>query len=110
MTSVLSILHRITGFALSSGILFFVWWLVAAAAGPEEYRVFAQFCASGLGQFMLFGWSACLFYHLASGVRHLFWDAGLFLTIPSVYRSGYLVLGFAALLTAVLWVWVWFLR
>ena len=34
-TNTLSILHRLTGCALSVGALLFVYWLVAAASGPE---------------------------------------------------------------------------
>jgi succinate dehydrogenase / fumarate reductase cytochrome b subunit len=25
---------------------------------------------------MLFGWTFCFFYHLANGIRHMFWDIG----------------------------------
>lgn len=110
ITSVLSITHRMTGLALSIGIVFFVWWLTAVAAGPEAYASFTGFCASGIGQFMLFGWSLCLIYHLASGIRHLFWDIGLFLDIKGAYTTGYLVLAFTALMTGALWSWIWCLR
>ena len=110
ITSILSILHRLTGLALSVGLALFVWWLAAAASGPDSYRTFTDFCASGFGQFLLVGWSACLFYHLASGIRHLFWDAGLLLTLPAVYRTGVLILAFTALSTAALWGWIWCLR
>ena len=34
ITSVLSILHRITGVALAVGAPLLVWWLAAAAVGP----------------------------------------------------------------------------
>lgn len=110
ITSVLSITHRMTGLALSIGIAFFVWWLVAAAAGPEAYAVFSAFCGSGFGQFLLFGWSLCLFYHLASGIRHLFWDIGLFLDLKGAYATGYLVLAFTVLATGALWGWIWCVR
>ena len=36
LTSVLSILHRATGVALSLGAILLVWWLGAASDGPEH--------------------------------------------------------------------------
>ena len=33
----MSIVHRITGAALYFGTLLLVWWLLAAAAGPNAY-------------------------------------------------------------------------
>jgi len=39
LTSVLSILNRITGVALSVGAIVLVIWLLAAARGPRTYAV-----------------------------------------------------------------------
>jgi succinate dehydrogenase / fumarate reductase cytochrome b subunit len=36
-TNTLSILHRITGVLLSLGFFILVYWLAAAAGGPERY-------------------------------------------------------------------------
>ncbi|MGH8186133.1 MAG: succinate dehydrogenase, cytochrome b556 subunit, partial [Steroidobacteraceae bacterium] len=38
-TMALSILHRVTGCALSVGLLLFVYWLVAAATGRKAYAL-----------------------------------------------------------------------
>src|ERR1700730_6456171 len=74
LTSVLSILHRAAGVVLSIGTIVLVWWLVAAASGPDGYDVVADFLASWLGLLLLFGWSVALFYHLCNGIRALVWD------------------------------------
>ncbi|WP_421707736.1 succinate dehydrogenase, cytochrome b556 subunit [Algihabitans sp.] len=103
LTSVLSILHRITGLALASGTLLLVWWLVAAAVGPEAYAAASGFIGSWLGLFMLLGWSAALFYHLANGIRHLVWDAGYGFELETVYRSGWAVVVATVALTALAW-------
>ena len=71
LTSVMSILHRATGLALSAGGVLLVWWLVAAAGGPEAYEGVRDFLGSWLGIVLLLGWSAALFYHLCNGIRHL---------------------------------------
>ncbi len=48
-TNTLSILHRITGVLLSLGFLLLVYWLAAAAAGPERYAAARDTLASPLG-------------------------------------------------------------
>ena len=57
LTSVLSILHRAAGVALSAGAILLVWWLVAAASGPDAYENVADFLGSWLGLLLLFGWT-----------------------------------------------------
>jgi len=104
ITSILSIAHRATGLALSVGTLLLVWWLVAAASGESAYLTVAGFVGSWFGLLLLFGWSVSLFYHLANGIRHLFWDMGYGYELPAVYRSGYLVLAATAVLTVVAWI------
>jgi len=104
LTSMLSILHRITGVALAVGTLLLVYWLAAAAGGPESYAAAQGFIGSFFGQLLLFGWTVALFYHLANGIRHLFWDAGYGFELPTVQRSGQAVLAATAVLTVVSWI------
>ena len=103
MTSVTSILHRVTGVALTVGLTMFAWWLVAAAIGPEAYDTFMNFAGSTLGKLLLFGWTLAFYYHLANGIRHLIWDTGLLFKIENAYRAGYVVLLITALLTGMTW-------
>lgn len=103
MTSVLSILHRMTGVALTVGLLMFAWWIVAAAYGEMAYNQFSAFARSELGLFLLFGFSVSFFYHFANGIRHLIWDAGYLFKIKNAYMAGYFVLFFTAACTAATW-------
>jgi succinate dehydrogenase / fumarate reductase cytochrome b subunit len=103
LTSMMSIIHRATGVALTTGTLVLAAWLVAVAIGGETYKMVAMAVAHPLGQFVLFGYSAALIYHALNGIRHLTWDLGFGLTIPEVYRSGHIVLLLTFLLTACLW-------
>ncbi len=103
LTMVFSILHRLTGVALSIGALVLTWWLMAAAAGPEAFGTAQAFLGSWFGQLVLLGFSFALFYHLCNGVRHLVWDSGHLLEIESVYRSGWIMLGASVVLTIAAW-------
>ena len=105
LTSVLSILHRATGVALAVGTLLLVWWLIAAATGPEAFGVVQTVLASWIGRLLLLGWTVALFYHLCNGIRHLFWDAGYGFELRTTYVSGWLVIVATIVLTAVTWFW-----
>lgn len=103
LTSFMSITHRATGVFLSLGTLVLVYWLMAAATGPDAYQHAQTLLSSGIGLLLLFAWSFSLFYHLCNGIRHLFWDAGCGLEIKTVYFTGYLVLVATLLFTALAW-------
>ena len=104
LTSVLSILHRASGVALSVGTLLLVYWLIAAAAGPESFATAQGLIGSILGRILLLGWSWALFYHLCNGIRHLFWDAGHGFDLKTVYASGWTVVGASVVLTLIAWI------
>ena len=101
LTTVLSISHRATGLALAVGTLLLVWWLVAAANGPDAYARVQSFTGSWFGLLLLFGWAFSLFYHLANGIRHLVWDTGWGLDLKTTYASGWAVVVAAAGLTLI---------
>ena len=103
LTSVLSIVHRLTGVGLAVGTLFLTWWLIAAAIGPGAYQTTRAFYGEWYGYVVLFGFSVCLFYHLCNGIRHLAWDLGYGFEIVDVYRSGWAMLAASVTLTAVAW-------
>jgi succinate dehydrogenase / fumarate reductase cytochrome b subunit len=104
LTSVLSISHRIAGVALSVGTLLLVAWIAATAKGPDAFAIVSGFMRNPLGLLLLFGWTVALFYHLANGIRHLFWDAGYGYEIETAYRSGWIVVGATIGLTVVAWI------
>jgi succinate dehydrogenase / fumarate reductase, cytochrome b subunit len=104
LTSVLSILHRASGILLSAGAVLLVWWLVAAASGPDAYEGVENFLGSWPGLLLLLGWTLSLFYHLCNGIRHLVWDTGHALDLKSTYVGGWFVVAGTALLTLIAWV------
>ena len=76
VTLVASILHRATGVALYAGAVILAGWALALASGRDAYEGYAGVLGSIPGKIILFGITASFLFHLANGVRHLFWDAG----------------------------------
>lgn len=95
----LSISHRITGVGLALGSLLLIYWLAAAASGPEAFATAQALLGSWFGRILIFAWSFALFYHLCNGIRHLFWDAGYGYELTTAYRSGLAVVAVSLLLT-----------
>jgi succinate dehydrogenase / fumarate reductase, cytochrome b subunit len=111
ITSILSIMNRVTGLAVSVGTLVLVWWLVAAASGPSAFATVQSFLASPIGLFVLFGWTASLFYHLFGGLRHLAWDFGYGYELPQTHASGWAVVIATVVATVLTWIaGFWMLR
>lgn len=103
ISTVLSILHRVTGIGLFVGSGLLVLWLWSAAYAPAFYPTLHEALSSMLGQLFLLGWTAAFYYHLCNGIRHLFWDIGKGFTLPVMHKTGWAVVVIAALLTAYTW-------
>ncbi|MEQ1638278.1 MAG: succinate dehydrogenase, cytochrome b556 subunit [Methylococcales bacterium] len=76
LTGLISITHRITGVALSAGLLLIVYMLVMIASGSEAYAALQQFMQWWFVKAVYWGFLYALFFHLCHGVRHLIWDTG----------------------------------
>ena len=103
ITSVLSILHRLTGLLLSLCMALLVLWLAAAAAGPQCFAAVQAVIGSWPVQTLLIGVTLALFYHLFNGVRHLVWDSGRGFGHKAVTLSGWTVVAASVLATAAVW-------
>lgn len=103
ISSVLSILHRITGMALFLGVLILAW-LLTAILMQNTGIAFIDAPLSGILDNVLFkifllGLSFCLYYHLFNGIRHLFWDIGLGFEIRTMKITGIIVVCLSLLFT-----------
>ena len=103
ITMTLSILHRVTGVAMSVGLIIFCAWLMSAAAGAADYDRVVSLLSSVIGRLMFIGFSFAFFFHLANGVRHLFWDVGYGFEIHQANASAWFVLLLAGGMTAAFW-------
>ncbi|MEG3147688.1 succinate dehydrogenase, cytochrome b556 subunit [Sphingomonas sp. RT2P30] len=104
LTSVLSVLNRITGIILSLGAVALVVWLLAAAAGSQAFSVVQSAIASWAGKIVLFGVTFAFFLHFCGGIRHLVWDTVHGFELRSVYISGWVVVASSVVLTLAAWV------
>jgi len=103
ITSVMSLLHRVTGISLALGGISLVWWLMSIAIGGDAYAFASKQWASPFGKLFLFGFSLALVYHLLNGLRHLLWDAGWGFEINKAYISGITVFVVGFILTGLIW-------
>ena len=103
ITSVLSIMHRITGVALTVGTFLIVFWITTLSLGESFYEYYMVFIKSWVGYLILIGFTFALFYHFSNGIRHLFWDFGYGYELNIAFISGVIVLISAFILTSVIW-------
>ena len=99
LTSMTSILTRITGNALLLAALLVVWWLLAASTSPEYFATADAVITSWFGDavMVLSLWALC--YHTLAGVRHLIWDNAMGLEIGTAEKLGWAVIIGSVVLT-----------
>ena len=89
MTSMSSILIRITGLGLVAGIVLTVAWVFAAAVSEDWFACVNWLVTSWLGKLIYIGSAWAVWYHLLGGVRHFIFDAGMALDIPTAEKLGW---------------------
>lgn len=103
ISNTLSILHRVTGFGLSFGLIVFAAWIWSAAYHQECFDEITRLASTIIGKLFLLGWTAAFYYHFANGLRHLNWDMGRGFRIDEMTASGWVVVAFTFSLTALTW-------
>jgi succinate dehydrogenase / fumarate reductase cytochrome b subunit len=106
VTMLASILHRASGVGLYGGAVLVVLWLIAAAAGPQCYGLFAHLGSSVVGLILWIGLTWAAFYHLFSGARHLVWDTGAGLTKEAASMLARLSIWASVLAVIAFWAWL----
>ena len=89
LTSISSILTRITGNALIVGVALAVWWLLAAATSDSYFATANAVATSWFGDLVFTGSAWAVWYHYLAGLRHLYFDAGHGLDIKTAERLGW---------------------
>ncbi|WP_265528715.1 succinate dehydrogenase, cytochrome b556 subunit [Sphingomicrobium marinum] len=72
-----SILHRVTGGAITvAGLAILTWWLAALSGSDAAYETFQFAITHPVGKIILLGLTWAFWQHLFSGLRHLVLDIG----------------------------------
>jgi succinate dehydrogenase / fumarate reductase cytochrome b subunit len=102
-----SILHRATGQAMALGaVVLFLWWLIAAATGPEAYALFMVVATSWLGLLVGIGLTWVFFQHMMTGIRHLVMDTGQAFDLSSSKTFATMTMVISVLLTVAVWAYI----
>ena len=99
MTSMTSIMTRITGTGLLVGALLVVWWFLAAATSPAYFAVADGVITSWFGDLVMTLSVWALWYHALAGLRHLYWDTGRGLEVEFAEKLGLVVVVLSVVLT-----------
>lgn len=101
MTSMSSIMVRITGNALIVATLLFVWWLLAAATSESAFALVNSVITSWFGDLVLVLSAWAIWYHSLGGLRHLIWDTGRGLEVSTAEKMGWAMFIGATVLTVI---------
>lgn len=99
LTSISSILNRLTGISLLLAAFLIVWWLLAAATSPEAYAQADGVITSMLGDLVMTLSLWAVWYHYLGGLRHLYFDAGHGLEVETAEKLGWAVIAGSVVLT-----------
>lgn len=104
-----SIMNRVMGAGLATvGVMAFVWWLAAAATGPEAYAYFLSWATSWYGMIVPIGLTFAFYFHLAGGIRHFVMDLGAGFELKTNRTWAWGTLVSAVLLTALTWLFIFY--
>ncbi len=99
LTSLSSILNRLTGISLVVAVFALVWWLLAAATSPGAYALADGFITSWFGDLVMTLSLWAVWYHYLGGLRHLLFDAGHGLAVETAEKLGWAVIAGSVVLT-----------
>lgn len=99
-----SILHRVTGNAVTfAGLALLTWWLLALAAGADAYEDFAAIAQHPVSIAVLVALTWAFWQHFFSGLRHLFLDMGAGYELKINKLFSVLTIAASLLATAATW-------
>ncbi len=99
ISSMTSILTRISGTSLILAALLVVWWFLAAAVSAQQFALADGFMTSWLGDLIMTLSAWALWYHALAGLRHLYWDTGRGLEVATAERTGIAIVVLSIALT-----------
>jgi succinate dehydrogenase / fumarate reductase, cytochrome b subunit len=100
-----SFANRLTGLAMSIGLLLLVYWLMAVAGGALMYARAIAILSFPIFKVLYAALLFALSYHLVAGIRHLIWDTGHGMERHQSQRSAWIVGTVSVLITIAFLYW-----
>lgn len=98
ITSLLSILNRLSGIYLSLVTApLLLLWIIALATGEQAFTGLGEWLGGMFGKMLIVVSVFSFSFHFFCGIRHLIWDAGWMMEMQQVNLSGW-----AAIIASVL--------
>ncbi|WP_424985925.1 succinate dehydrogenase, cytochrome b556 subunit [Microbulbifer sp. S227A] len=88
MTSISSIMVRITGIASLGTAFLIVLWLLTAATSESAFAVVDGLLRSLVGDILMLLATWAIWYHVLGRLRHVIWDFGYLLEVAVSERMG----------------------
>lgn len=88
MTSISSIMVRITGIASLGTAFLIVLWLLSAATSESAFAVVDGLLRSFVGDILMLLATWAIWYHVLGRLRHVIWDFGYLLEVDISERMG----------------------
>ncbi|MDQ7049768.1 MAG: succinate dehydrogenase, cytochrome b556 subunit [Enterobacterales bacterium] len=107
ITSLSSILHRVTGVLLFLAIPFFLWAIELSLSSQSGFNQIQQVLQGDVAKFISWTILSMLCYHMIAGARHLLMDAGIGESLEGGILGSKLVILAGILIAAGLGVWIW---
>jgi len=105
ISSITSILHRLTGVMLFFSVLITAWFIVyytysfGSISEKEHCECLSMLILDIVFYGAIIALTFSLYYHFCNGIRHLFWDIGKGFNLKTAKFTGYLVILLTLVLT-----------
>jgi succinate dehydrogenase / fumarate reductase cytochrome b subunit len=107
ITSLSSILHRISGVMLFLAVPFCLWALEKSLTSQADFLQVKLMLQGAFASFVLWAILSMLAYHIIAGVRHLLMDAGIGESLEGGIIGSKLVIVLGVVVAAIIGVWIW---
>lgn len=98
ITSISSIMVRITGIACFGFAFLIVCWLLAAASSEAAFSWVNWLLTSWIGDVLMLLAAWCIWYHVLGRIRHVIWDFGYNLDVETSRIMALIMFGGATVL------------
>ena len=107
ITSILSIMHRITGLVMFFTLLSTLWFInlhtFRSSTLESFFDILVYISVNKFFMSMFIAFSYCMFFHLCAGIRYFIWDLGKLMNLKMINITGWIVIISSIVFTIVFW-------